>query len=102
MSSIALGDRITLAPDVLIQELAGESVLLNLNSEEYFGLDDIGTRMIAVLNESDSVAIAQAQLLAEYEVEPEHLSQDLLKLISDLQTHGLITITPAPPDGSTA
>jgi len=102
MSSIDLGDRITLAPDVLIQELAGESVLLNLNSEEYFGLDDIGTRMITLLNQSDSVAIAQAQLLQEYEVEPEQLSQDLLDLIRNLQTHGLITITPAPPDGSTA
>lgn len=99
MADFNLGDRITLAPDVLIQELAGESVLLNLNSEEYFGLDDIGTRMIAVLNESDSVAIAQAQLLQEYEVEPAQLSQDLRSLIRELQTHGLITITPAPPDG---
>ena len=37
------------ADDVLHQELAGETVLLNLKTEHYFGLDPVGTRMAAEL-----------------------------------------------------
>lgn len=78
------------APDVLIQDLAGEAVLLNLNSEEYFGLDDVGTRMVQVLNTAESVQAAYEALLGEYEVEPAVLRQDLQAFIVELQTHGLM------------
>ena len=42
--------RVAAAPDVLIQELAGEAVLLNLKTEQYFGLDDMGLRMWRLLS----------------------------------------------------
>ncbi len=37
--------RVSAATDVLVQELAGEAVLLNLKTEQYFGLDAVGARM---------------------------------------------------------
>ena len=37
--------RASIPPDVLLQELQGESVLLNLSSGRYFGLNGVGTRM---------------------------------------------------------
>ena len=84
---------ITLAPDVLLQELAGESVLLNLNSEEYFGLDEVGSRMLSVLTDSASIQQASDRLLEEYEVEPEKLHQDLIELIKKMVDHGLVTLS---------
>ena len=36
---------------LLAQELAGETVLLDLASENYFGLDAVGTRVWQLLNE---------------------------------------------------
>ena len=44
--------------DVLISNLQEESVILNLDSERYFGLDDVGTRFLSVLNTSDSIEAA--------------------------------------------
>ena len=41
----------TVSKDVLFQEVAGETVLLDLNSESYFGLDEVGTRIWTLLNE---------------------------------------------------
>ena len=38
-----------LSPDVLFQEVSGEMVLLDLNSEQYFGLDEIGARIWSLL-----------------------------------------------------
>jgi len=95
MANLALSQRVALAEGVLLQELAGEAVLLNLESEAYFGLDDVGTRMLQVLAKADSIGAAQEQLLAEYEVEPAVLQRDLLALIGELAAHGLVRVTGA-------
>jgi hypothetical protein len=97
MSHPSLTSNIKLSPDVLIQELAGESVLLHLSSEEYFGLDDIGTRMITVLDQSDSIQAAHDILLTEYNVESAQLTDDLLNFVLKLTQNGLVTVTDSTP-----
>lgn len=84
--------RISIPDGVMVRELEGESVLLNLDSESYFGLDDIGTRMWAVLTDAESIETAYETLLAEYEVEPEHLRTDLCGFIDKLSEAGLIDV----------
>lgn len=44
-----------ISPEVLFQEVSGEIVLLDLASESYFGLDEIGARIWALLNEEKTV-----------------------------------------------
>ena len=88
-----LKGRVTTPEGVLVRELEGESVLLNLNSESYFGLDDVGTRMWAALTNSPSIEAAFEMLLAEYEVEPEHLRADLSSLVERLTEAGLIDVS---------
>jgi hypothetical protein len=84
--------RVSAAAGVMVRELEGESVLLNLNSESYFGLDEIGTRMWTLLTNSNSIQSAYENLLTEYEVEPEKLSRDLDDLIEKLVAHGLAEV----------
>ena len=82
-----------IAPDdVLVRVLDGEAVVLNLESESYFGLDEVGTRMWTVLTESDSIQDAYEILLAEYDVEPAQLKADMIDLIAQLQENGLVAI----------
>jgi len=85
--------RIVVQPDVLVNVIDGESVLLNLKSECYFGLDEVGTRMWQVLTDSGTIQAAYETLLAEYEVEPDKLRQDLDELIEKLAAHGLVETT---------
>ncbi len=85
--------RISAPEGVLVRELEGESVLLNLNSESYFGLDEMGTRMWAVLTASDSIQAAYESLLGEYEVDPDRLHKDLQALIEKLVENGLAEIS---------
>lgn len=87
--------RVTAPDGVLVRELDGESVLLNLNSESYFGLDAVGTRMWAALTASASIEAAYEKLLEEYEVEPEHLRADLATFIERLADAGLIEVSDA-------
>lgn len=81
---------ITISRDVLSQELAGESVLLDLASESYFGLDAVGTRIWQLLQGgADESGLVDA-LLDEYEVEREVLERDVAELLDRLAEAGLI------------
>lgn len=83
---------ISISKNVLAQELAGETVLLDLNSENYFGLDAVGTRVWQLLNEGQDGAILIDTLLDEYEVEREVLEKDISELLNRLREAGLIEI----------
>jgi Coenzyme PQQ synthesis protein D (PqqD) len=93
MLMLKLTHQIEIAPDVLIQELGSELVLLNLASEAYFGLDDVGNAMWSALKETGSVQSAYDRLLEQYDVDPEVLKQDLLNLIEQFVEHDLVKIT---------
>lgn len=79
--------------DVLISNLQEESVILNLDSERYYGLDDVGTRFLSVLNTSDSIQAAYEKLTQEYDVDEEVLRKDLLTLVEHLLEQGVVQIS---------
>ena len=85
-----MSQRIEISPDVLFQEVGGETVLLDLESEHYFGLDAVGTRIWGLLGEGASVGAVVDTLLQEYEVERETLEADVAALLSRLAEAGLI------------
>jgi len=84
--------RVSVPEHVLLRQIEGESVLLNINNERYFGLDEVGTRMWATLTSADSIQAAYEALLGEYEVDPKQLRQDLQILIEKLVENGLIEV----------
>jgi hypothetical protein len=92
--SISFASRIRAPEDVLASELDGEAVLLKLQSESYFGLDEIGTRMWQLLLSSDSVQAAYDALLTEFDVEPDVLRVSMTELLDNLLQQGLIEIVP--------
>ena len=77
---------------VLARELDGESILLNLESETYFGLDEVGTRIWALLTGAPTIQAAYEALLAEYDVAPDVLRQDLEALLAQLLEQGLLEL----------
>jgi hypothetical protein len=79
-------------PDVMIQQFEGESVLLNVNSGHYFGLDEVGSRMWNVLTTSESIENAFQTLLAEYAVDAESLRRDLDSFLKRLLELGLVDV----------
>ena len=92
-----LKGRIVKPDAVLVRELGGESVLLNLDTESYFGLDEVGTRMWFALDQMESLQDAYDLLIAEYDVEPGQLRTDLTAFIQELAEAGLIVIVDGPP-----
>jgi Coenzyme PQQ synthesis protein D (PqqD) len=86
--------RVVVPPHVLFRLLDGESVLLNLESERYFGLDATGTRMWELVTAEPNITGAFEKLLAEFDVEPEALRGHLNELLSGLVENGLLQVLP--------
>jgi len=89
---IDFNNRVVQSPDTLINIIEGESVLLNLDNESYYGLDEVGTRMWELLTTSESIQAAFDSLLDEYDVEPERLRSDLRDMIENLIDNGLVEV----------
>ena len=90
--AISFENRARIPEDVLLSELDGESVLLNLKTETYFGLDEVGTRMWAAVTSAESIQAAYDTLTEEYDVEPERLREDLSAILDKLVEHGLLEL----------
>jgi hypothetical protein len=88
-------DRANVPAHVLVRFLDRECVLLNLETERYFGLDETGTRMWQLVTGSSSVDAAFQELLAEFDVEPELLKANLSELMGRLVENGLLEVIPA-------
>ncbi len=84
--------KVMVPESVLVQNLDNESVLLNIDTEQYFGLDDVGSQMWDLLKTSESVENATEKLLEIYDAEKEQLYKDLLEFIEKLSEHGLLQI----------
>ena len=82
--------RFLIADDVVSRDLGGESVLLNLSTGTYFGLDAVGTRLWHLLAEYGSTASVVETLLAEYDVDAHRLEKDVEVLIDQLLAKGLL------------
>ena len=75
---------------VLARKLDDEMVLLNLDSGEYFGLNDTGTRVWELLADGKSRDQVVERLIEEFEVAAEVASSHVAKLCEELVTAGLL------------
>jgi Coenzyme PQQ synthesis protein D (PqqD) len=90
---LTLRDSITIPEDVLIRELDGEAVLLNLESGVYFGLNGVATRMWQLMAERHSLAAVLDTLAGEYDADQRVLEADLLELGRQLCANGLARVS---------
>ncbi len=84
--------KITIPDTVLFTELQGEGVLLNLETGEYFGLDEVALGIWKALGECGTLDVAQSRLLGEYEVSAEVLASDLDTFLGRLSERKLVLL----------
>ena len=85
-----LKDRFNVSEEVLSQEVNGETVLLDLKDESYFGLNEVGTRVWQLLQDSPTVEETLDTLSDEYDVRREQLASDVGELLARLVEAGLV------------
>jgi hypothetical protein len=94
---LSLASTIGIRPDVIRREVAGESVLLDLETGLYFGLDATSTRAWELLQAHGALRRVYDLMLAEFDVDGERLERDLIAFVADLTGAGLASLDAAPP-----
>jgi hypothetical protein len=75
--------------------LGDEAVILGGDAGLYFGLNQVGARVWELVQQPVRVSEICAALCEEYEVEPARCQQDVLALLSELHTKGLLDVRAA-------
>jgi len=82
-------------PDCVFAERVGdETVLLELQSGQYFGLNPVGTRLWQLLGETGDTTRVLELMVQEYDVELERLTRDLDALVGTLVERRLLVLVP--------
>ena len=91
--TLSFDSTISISPDVMVRKVGEESVLLDLKTERYLGLDDVSARFWDLLTSGEPIQSAYDKLLEEFEVDPDRLRHDLDAFVQELIQFGLIEQT---------
>ena len=81
-----------ISEDAVTQEVSGETVILDLKSEQYFSLDATGTRVWQLLASHREEGEVLKRMLTEFDVDERTLAADLASLIDNLLEQGLVIL----------
>jgi hypothetical protein len=93
MTKLSLDVRLAPTEQVIIRELAGESVILDLKSGCYFGLNGVGTRAWSLLAQGSPLCDVNAALTEEYDAPAAVIGDELLRFAGELCDHGLCRVS---------
>jgi hypothetical protein len=89
---LTLDDRLVIPASVISRDLDGETVMLNLETGIYFGLDPVGSVIWKHVREAGRLRDIRDVLIAEFDVSAEVAAQDLLRLAEQFVSRGLATV----------
>lgn len=77
-------------PDVIFKKVDGESILLHMKTGVYFGLDEVGTEIWALLETGKSFDEIVKHLTAIFSVDQKVIEADLAQFLSDLKNKSIL------------
>ncbi len=89
---MTLESKVTIPESLFMQEVDGETILLDANSEEYFSLNETGTMFYKLLKEESSLQDVIEILQETFEISKEQLERDLLSFTTALQEKKLLVV----------
>ena len=87
-----LTDRVTVPASVMARQVGEQTVILDLASGVYFGLDAVGSRIWGLLEEGRSLDEVCAAMLDAYDAPREVIERDLLELVRNLADKKLVDL----------
>jgi hypothetical protein len=86
-----LTDKVVIPAQVMARQVGDETVILDLASGTYFGLDPVGARIWELMGEGKTLAQVCDVMQAEFEVTREDIERDVLDLVEKLHAQQLIS-----------
>ena len=91
-TQLATDSTVVVEGDPLTTELEGELVILDGQSGTYYGLNEVGRMVWELIEESRSIADVRDAIAAEYDVDRERVEEDVIDVLDDLESKGLVRV----------
>jgi hypothetical protein len=90
------GSTVFRVPDsVSMRSVRDEVVLLDMASEQYYGLDPVGACALDAISNGADIDGAVAAVFAVFDAPEDRIRSDVLALVDELVAAGLLVVTPA-------
>jgi hypothetical protein len=86
----SVGVTVTIPDHVVFRVFAAETVVLNINTGQYHGLNPVAGRMLETLQGTPELRQAAQALADEFEQPTERIEHDLQAFCDDLVSRGLL------------
>lgn len=83
-------------PEQVSCALGEERVILGLRNSVYYGVNSVAASIWELLQRQRAVSELRDAVLEEYEVEPERCERELLGLLEQMRSEGLIQVVDSP------
>lgn len=95
-SGISTDSVVVAVSEQMTADLSGEAIILHLKTNNYYGLNAVGAGIWELVQSPVSVSEIRDRMLAMYNVLPGQCEQDLLALLGELASLGLIRVSNEP------
>jgi hypothetical protein len=90
--TISVSSTVVASGSQMSREVGDETVILSFDEGTYYGLNEVGTRIWALIQEPRSVAEVCTAISEEYDVERERCEADVLELLRNLAREELVEV----------
>lgn len=89
---ISLSEKFFICDDVVFRKVGGEIVIMHLTNGNYFGLNQVGSRVWELLGAKSPKSLREicSDIAAEFDAPGEQIESDVIALAQDLISNGLI------------
>jgi len=92
MSRVTQQSAVVASSRQVSSDLGGEAVILHLESGVYYGLNEVGAAIWALLREPKAVGEIEQAILTEFDVDAERCQKDVIALLRQFEADGLIEV----------
>lgn len=97
MALFDLQSEVVVSPSPVSCELNGEAAILDPVSGTYYGLNEVGARIWALVQQRTTIAALRDRLLAEYDIDEATCVREVSSLLEKLVDRGLVTVREVSP-----
>ena len=87
---VTTDSRLTIPPQVMSRLVGDETVLLDMATGFYFGLDGVGKRIWESVADGKTLGQTAATIADEYDVEQARAETDVIEFVGELLERGLL------------
>lgn len=84
LNNVSLETRIVQGKDIFASDIDDEVVMANLNTDKYYGLNPVSTRIWHLIAEPTSVSDICTQLLTEFDIDEETCRNEVMVFVHEL------------------